>query len=144
MGFDVARFQPSRQPEAVAASFKSNRDARDRAAGLRRFIPPALQQPQQGLLVCLQLLQGMPLDARNDAGNEPQLDKDISTTATSVLSCAKAVRDRLRSFDCGMGHSISSLQRRWCHALAACPIVAMIVELERPVIRYARYEGYAG
>jgi hypothetical protein len=71
MGLNVARFQPPRQPEAVAASFKSNRDARDRAAGLRRFIPPALQQSKQGPLVRLQLLQGVPLNARNDAGNEP-------------------------------------------------------------------------
>src|SRR3954451_5782566 len=38
-----------------------------------------------------------------------QLDWLISMTAISVLSWSKAVRDRLRSFDCGMGHSIGLL-----------------------------------
>src|SRR3954451_13104860 len=38
-----------------------------------------------------------------------QFDWLISMTAISVLSWSKAVRDRLRSFDCGMGHSIGLL-----------------------------------
>src|SRR4051812_29815942 len=38
-----------------------------------------------------------------------QFDWLISMTAISVLSWSKAARDRLRSFDCGMGHSIGLL-----------------------------------
>ena len=71
MGFDIAHLQPARQPEAVAASFKSNRDARDRTASLGSLIPPTLQQSQQRLLVRLELLQGVPLDTWNDPGDEP-------------------------------------------------------------------------
>src|SRR5829696_4601047 len=38
-----------------------------------------------------------------------QFDWLVSMTAISVLSWSKAARDRLRSFDCGMGHSIGLL-----------------------------------
>ena len=37
------RRKPARQPEVVAAGFEGNRNPRDRAAGLDRFIPPAMQ-----------------------------------------------------------------------------------------------------
>src|SRR5215210_1649123 len=49
---------------------------------------------------------------RSMPGTSPatsQLDWLISMTAISVLSWSKAVRDRLKSFDCGMGHSIGLL-----------------------------------
>src|SRR4051812_16968203 len=49
---------------------------------------------------------------RSMPGTSPatsQLDWLISLTAISVLSWSKAVRDRLRSFDCGMGDSIGLL-----------------------------------
>src|SRR3982750_33326 len=49
---------------------------------------------------------------RSMPGTSPatsQLDWLISMTAISVLSWSKAVKDRLRSFDCGMGHSIGLL-----------------------------------
>src|SRR4051794_36480662 len=49
---------------------------------------------------------------RSMPGTNPatsQLDWLISMTAISVLSWSKAARDRLRSFDCGMGHSIGLL-----------------------------------
>src|SRR3954469_16927866 len=49
---------------------------------------------------------------RSMPGTSPatsQLDWLISMTAISVLSWSKAVRDRLRSFGCGMGHSIGLL-----------------------------------
>src|SRR3954447_20188625 len=48
---------------------------------------------------------------RSMPGTSPatsQFDWLISMTAISVLSWSKAVRDRLRSFDCGMGHSTPS------------------------------------
>src|SRR5580658_8114855 len=46
-----------------------------------------------------------------------QLDWPISITAISVASCSRTTRDLLKSFCCGMGRSIDSLERRWCH----CP-----------------------
>src|SRR5215470_1409210 len=46
-----------------------------------------------------------------------QLDCPISITAISVASCSKITRDLLKSFGCGMGRSVDSLERRWCH----CP-----------------------
>src|SRR4051812_5649294 len=49
---------------------------------------------------------------RSMPGTSPatsQFDWLISMTAISVLSWSKAVRDRLRWFDCGMGHSIGLL-----------------------------------
>src|SRR6202035_614248 len=62
-----------------------------------------------------------------------QLDWLISTTAMIVLSWCKATRDLLkacpgegRGRSAGAsGHSISWLQRRWCHLLAACPIPSL-------------------
>src|SRR5208282_1336737 len=38
-----------------------------------------------------------------------QLDKPISITTISVLSWFRAVKDRLRSFDCSIGRSIGFL-----------------------------------
>src|SRR5215475_7546146 len=46
-----------------------------------------------------------------------QLDWPISITAISVASCSRITRDLLKSFSCGMGRSVDSLERRWCH----CP-----------------------
>src|SRR3954462_15722641 len=49
---------------------------------------------------------------RSMPGTNPatsQFDWLVSMTAISVLSWSKAARDRLRSFDCGMGHSIGLL-----------------------------------
>jgi hypothetical protein len=41
-----------------------------------------------------------------------QLDRLISMTAITVLFWSNAMRDRLRSFRCGMGRSIGGFQRR--------------------------------
>src|SRR3982750_2507628 len=49
---------------------------------------------------------------RSMPGTNPatsQFDWLVSMTAINVLSWSKAARDRLRSFDCGMGHSIGLL-----------------------------------
>src|ERR1700719_1822691 len=46
-----------------------------------------------------------------------QLDWPISITAISVASCSRIARDLLKSFSCGMGRSVDSLERRWWH----CP-----------------------
>src|SRR4051794_12834463 len=53
-----------------------------------------------------------------------QLDRLSSTTATSVLSCWKATRDRLRSLHCGMGHSIGCSRRRWSLTRAGRPLAS--------------------
>ena len=71
VGFDAARPQPARQPEAVAASLEGNGDTRDRAAGLDRLVLPALQQSEQRLRVRLELLHRVALDPGNDAGDQP-------------------------------------------------------------------------
>jgi hypothetical protein len=48
-----------------------------------------------------------------------QRDWLISMTVISVASCSRVTRDLLKSFSCGMGRSIDSLERRWCIVLAA-------------------------
>ena len=71
--------EPTSQPETVAPSLEGLPLARtggdhnpsDRAAGFRRFIPPALQQTQQRLLIGRQLLQWMTFGSRNDTGDKP-------------------------------------------------------------------------
>jgi hypothetical protein len=50
------RRKPTRQPKAVAAGFEGKRNPRDRAAGLDRFSPPAMQQAKQPFWAWLQLL----------------------------------------------------------------------------------------
>src|SRR6266849_2523141 len=71
VGLDVARPQPTRQPEAVTAGLESDRDAFDPVSCLLRFLSPAIEQLQQGALVCLELLQWLALDARHNPRNEP-------------------------------------------------------------------------
>jgi hypothetical protein len=71
MHLDSARTQPTRQPEAVTAGLVGNGDTRDRAPGPGRFVLPAPQQPEQGLLVRVQLLERLTLDAWNGPGDQP-------------------------------------------------------------------------
>jgi hypothetical protein len=54
-----------------------------------------------------------------------QLDWLISMTAMIVLSWSRATRDLLKSFGWGIWHSISYMQRRSCHFLAARPIASL-------------------
>src|SRR5437773_12339581 len=68
---DAARREPARQPEAVAAGFEGNRNARDRAAGPDRLILPAMQQTKQPFWARLQLLARLTLNPGKHAGNEP-------------------------------------------------------------------------
>src|ERR1700751_3202415 len=68
---NATRLEPARQPEAVAAGFEGERNARDRAAGPNRFIPPAMQQGKQPFRAWLQLLARLPLNAGKHAGNQP-------------------------------------------------------------------------
>jgi hypothetical protein len=41
--FDPSCPQPTRQPEAIAAGFEGHNDALDLAAGVDRFVTPAMQ-----------------------------------------------------------------------------------------------------
>src|SRR5262249_16223948 len=71
VGLNVVRPEPTRQPKAVPAGFETDRDAFDPVSCLLRFLSPAIEQPQEGVLVDLDLLQRLALDARHDGSNEP-------------------------------------------------------------------------
>lgn len=103
MSFDAASPQPSRQPEPVSTGLESQHRPRNRVSGFHRLIAPTLHQPQQGCRIGINFFRGR----RSTPGTTPaasQVDWLISRTATNVLFCSKACRDRLRSFNCGMGH----------------------------------------
>lgn len=53
-----------------------------------------------------------------------RIDWPISITAITVASCSSVTMHLLRSFCFAMGCSIALLPRRWCHCLAARPIVS--------------------
>src|SRR5674476_1065056 len=57
----------------------------------------------------------------------------LSTTAISVPSGSRAVRDRLRSFNFCMGRSIGSHQRRWMQYPRRRPIASSIMGFEDEV-----------
>src|SRR6516164_3114239 len=71
MRLDATRLKPTRQPEAVASGFEGKRNPGDRAAGLDRLIPPAMQQSKQSFWVRLQLFARLTFNARNNAANKP-------------------------------------------------------------------------
>src|SRR5712664_3560431 len=71
VGLDVARPEPTRQPEAVTAGLEGDRDAFESLSCLLRLFSPAIEQLQQGVLVDIELLQRLALDARHNPGNEP-------------------------------------------------------------------------
>src|SRR6478736_2945923 len=71
MVLDVVRPEPARQPETVTAGLECDRDAFDPMSCFLRLFSPAIKQLQQGILVDLELLQRLALDARHDARNEP-------------------------------------------------------------------------
>jgi hypothetical protein len=65
------RLEPARQPEAVAAGFKGNRNPRDLFTGPDRLIAPAMQQAKQPFGIRLQLLARLTLNAGEHTGNQP-------------------------------------------------------------------------
>ena len=71
MRLDALRPEPTRKPETVATGLVGNNDTRDRVARPHRLAAPALEQCQQGVLVGLQFLQRLALDARHEPCNEP-------------------------------------------------------------------------
>jgi hypothetical protein len=54
-----------------------------------------------------------------------------------VLSWSRATRDLLKSFGWGIWHSISYMQRRSCHFLAARPIASLSPALEKSAFNSA-------
>ena len=82
---DAVALQPTREPEAVAARFVGNGDAGDGTSPLHGFIPPAPKQAEQIFGVGLHLLLRLPLDARDQTGNQPTLLTELDRT-TKVLS----------------------------------------------------------
>ena len=113
------------------ASQKPSRPA-SKATAMRVIVRPAfaassrqrLQQLQQALLVGRELLQRLALDARHDPGDQPARLAHLDRRRSACYPARGRVRDRLRSFSCGMGHSIGSLQRRWCHRPRRRPIAS--------------------
>ena len=103
MDLDVARPEPARQPEAVTAGLEGDSDAFDPVSCLLRFL---------ALSSTASFFNG----ERSMPGTIPatsQLDWPISITAISVASYSRIARDLLKSFSCGMGRSVDSLERRW-------------------------------
>jgi len=70
-GFDAVRPQPTGQPDAGAPRLEGDRDPVDGAAGLPSLLAPAMQPPPQPCLAWFELLCRVPLDPRNNAGDEP-------------------------------------------------------------------------
>jgi len=96
VGLDPTCPEPSRQPEAVPTGLESDSDAFDLVPDLFRFLPPSIEQAQQGFFAGLQRLQGLALDARYDPGHKPALLLN-SIMAIKVSLTFSAVGDRLRS-----------------------------------------------
>ncbi|MES0021288.1 hypothetical protein [Mesorhizobium sp. M0036] len=104
----VVRPQPARQPDAVAARLIGDDDPLDRVAGPAGFVAPALQKLQECWRVGIELLEGLTLETRNKRRNQPFRLAHLMT-ATIVLSCSRAVRDRLGSNKCDMGRLLLML-----------------------------------
>src|ERR1700730_8526701 len=120
------RPKPPRQPEAVAAGFEGKRNPRDLFTGSDCLISPAMQQAKQPFGTRLQFLARLTLNAGKYTGDQParlaHLDdrNDCAILVQGDEGPAQVVR---------LGHkgtpSVSYLQRRWCHLLAARPIASL-------------------
>src|SRR6516165_1681691 len=127
VNLDIARPQPARKPEPVAASLKGDNDTLDVVPSLAGFSAPTMQELQQRFLVGVELLKGLAFDARNHRRNEPlrlaHLDHgdDCAILLESGEGLARVKLTMLRH---GELHRVAVEQRRWCHALAARPIAS--------------------
>src|ERR1700730_5496787 len=124
MRLHPARPKPARQPEAVPTSFEGQCNPRDLAAGLDRFVAPAMQQGKQPFWVRLQLLAWLALNAGKHTGNQPtrlaHLDdgNDRAILVQGDEGPAQVVRLGHRGTPCW-------IQRRWWHSFAARPIASL-------------------
>src|SRR5215218_9447837 len=71
VGLDALKPQPARQPEAVATSLEGNCNALDVAPCPDRLLTPAAEQPEQHLLVRLNLLERMAVEPGHKSRHEP-------------------------------------------------------------------------
>src|SRR5215212_2000295 len=71
VGLDALKPQPARQPEAVATSLEGNCNALDVAPCPDRLLTPAAEQPEQHLLVRLDLLERMAVEPGHKSRHEP-------------------------------------------------------------------------
>src|SRR6185437_1007744 len=121
IGLNIARPQPAREPEPVAASLKGDDNTLDVAPSLAGFAAPTMQEFQQRFLLGIELLKGWRSTPGTSAATS-HFVRLISITAMIVLSCSRAVRDLLASerecCDIGGAPSVAVEQRPWCHAFA--------------------------
>ena len=99
LGFDAARPQPTRQPEAVAAGLEGDRNPADCAPGLRRLVPPAMQQPKQRRLASGQLFQRLAFDPGNNRRQPASSTGSSRSPRSTCYPDPERRGDRLRSFD---------------------------------------------
>ena len=71
MRLDAVSSEPARQPEAIAAGFEGDGNARDRAAGLAGLLTPAVEELEEGVLVRSKLFERMTRDPRNNPRHQP-------------------------------------------------------------------------
>src|SRR6478672_10743190 len=71
VGLNIARPQPAREPESIAASLIGDDDALDVAPSLVSFAAPTMQELQQHFLVGIELLKGLAFDAGDERRNQP-------------------------------------------------------------------------
>jgi hypothetical protein len=83
IGLDVMRAQPTRKPEAVAASLISHDNALDLAHSLAGFIAPTMQELEQPFLLRIEFLKGLAFTA-GDKCRGSHFDWLISITGEPV------------------------------------------------------------
>src|SRR4051794_16699218 len=71
MSVNAVSPEPARQPEAIAAGFEGDGNARDRAAGLAGLLPPAVEELEKGVLVRRELFERLTRDPRNQPRHQP-------------------------------------------------------------------------
>src|SRR6202022_1954165 len=127
VGLNIARPQPARQPEAVAASLKGDDDTLDVAPSLAGFAAPTMQKLQQHFLVGIELLKRLAFDAGNERRNQPlrlaHLDHG-DDCAILLESGEGPARVKTRMLRHRGAPSVVVEQRPWCHAFAARPIAS--------------------
>ena len=71
VGLNIARPQPAREPEPVAASLKGDDHTLDAAPRLAGFAAPTMQELQQRFLVGVEFLKWLAFDAGNERRDQP-------------------------------------------------------------------------
>src|SRR5580704_2341602 len=129
VGLNTARPQPARQPEPVASGLVGDDNALDLATRLARFGAPTIQKLQQCFLVCLELLERLAFDPRNNRRDEPLrlAHLDHGDDCVILLEGGEGLA-RIKRLRHGVLRRFVE-QRRRCHTLAACPIASSSLHL---------------